>query len=116
MKRCEILARVICDIQKSFISSSFYDDGDRTHSNVSQIGFIKEYSGSYGSIGALCGLSVTEEDAKEEGLDLKYSGEYSGRVEIFTYNNVRVKAMLLSQSGPYSYAGPMILFYKIKGE
>ncbi len=45
-----------------------------------------------------------------------YAGEWSGRSEIIKFKKNVVKIMLLSKSGPYSYCGPFLLFYKIKGE
>ncbi len=117
MKKDEILAHVICKIQEGFVSNSFYDDDNtRTHKNVSGIGFIQEHSGKYSDLIGLCGLVVSLEDAETENLKEEYVGSWSGRVEIVSLKEQEVKVMLLSKSGPYSYCGPFILFYKIKGE
>ena len=125
MKKHEILAKVICDLQDYFISKSFYDDdGNRDHSNVSSIREFVELDQDYDSI--LMGvleIKVRKEPIKSIQLSKNINpgdedistDTYSGTGKLLEYDNFSVKAFLLSRHGSYSYCGPFYLFYKIKG-
>jgi hypothetical protein len=119
VNKIEILAKVICDVQKNFISKSFYDDdGNRSNKDVSSIKIIEEMNNSYDDI--------TRETLEFRSLkDMKFNNvkpedkinnieRWYGDLMLFKYDDIEVKVYLMETAEQYSYTGPFILIYKIK--